>query len=346
MFRSQLAAFALASATTAFLAGSAAAFDVKFATYVPPAHGVAKFFETTLKDIAARSNGGITLTYLPGAQLGPPPKYYDMAKSGQADITWFLHGNTPGVFPLTEIGTVPLLMGSAEIGTKVLNDPALRDKYLAKEHVGVHIINLHTHQPANVYTARKAIRTVDDFKRMRLRVASGPVRDLAIALGATPDGMPATEWVEGLQKGTIDGVFTDYGGAGIAFRIGPVVKFGTELYFYVGTFCLCINERTYGRLPANVRKDLDDTFSAKMPQSGIEFDKLDDIGKRVMMGEGMQPVTMPPEELRKFRTVVEKVANEAVETTQKKGVPAHEVYALMKSLSEKHAKTSRNFWTH
>ena len=346
MKRMRLAGFAAAGIlASAVLASPVSAAEIKFATYVPPAHGVAKFFETTLKDIAAKSNGAITIAYFPGAQLGAPPKYYEMAHRGQADITWFLHGNTPGIFPLSEIGTLPLLMGSAEIGTKVLNEPALRDKYLKKEHDGLHIINLHTHQPANVYTAKKAIRKAEEFKGLRLRVPSGPIRDMAIALGATPDGMPPTEWVEAMQRGTIDGVFTDYGGAGIAFNIGPVTKYATELYVYVGTFCLCMNQGSYDGLPANVRKLLDDTFTAKMPQSGIEFDKLDDAGKKKMMSEGTQPIVLAPDELKKIRAVAEKVANDTVEALQKKGLPAREVHKLMKELSDKHAKTSRNFWS-
>ena len=48
--------------------------------------------------------------------------------------SWFLHGATPGRFPLTEMSQVPYLVGSAEIGTKVLNDPELRSKYLDAEH--------------------------------------------------------------------------------------------------------------------------------------------------------------------------------------------------------------------
>ncbi|NBW26063.1 MAG: C4-dicarboxylate ABC transporter, partial [Betaproteobacteria bacterium] len=45
-------------------------------------------------------------------------------------MSFFLHGSTPGRFQLTEIVNMPYLVGSAEIGIKVLNDPELRAKYL------------------------------------------------------------------------------------------------------------------------------------------------------------------------------------------------------------------------
>ena len=71
-----------------------------------------------------------------------------------------------------------------------------------------------------MHTTKKPIRTLDDFKGLRLRFASPTIRDLVAALGATPVGVPPTEQVEQLQKGTIDGAFIDYGGAGIAFKMG------------------------------------------------------------------------------------------------------------------------------
>ena len=106
----------------------------------------------------------------------------------------------------------------------MLNDPELRSKYLDAEHKGVKVLLLLTHQPGNVHTTKKPIRTIDDMKGMRLRFASPTIRDFVAALGGTPVGVPPTEQVEQLQKGTIDGTFIDYGGAGIAFKMGGIAE--------------------------------------------------------------------------------------------------------------------------
>ena len=73
-----------------------------------------------------QSGGRITVKRFPGSQMGPVQQHYDFARTGQADVAWFLHGATPGRFPLTELVQLPYLVGSAEIGTKVINDPELR----------------------------------------------------------------------------------------------------------------------------------------------------------------------------------------------------------------------------
>jgi TRAP-type transport system periplasmic protein len=70
---------------------------------------------------------------------------------------------------LTELIQLPYLVGSAEIGTKVLNDPVLRAHYLDAEHKGVKVLLLFTHQPGNVHTTKKAIHAVEDMRGLRIR---------------------------------------------------------------------------------------------------------------------------------------------------------------------------------
>jgi len=341
-------------AASAFLLGAsllgaglarAETFELKIAHFVTPQHSVSKWIENWAKRMETESKGALKFTILPGAQLGPPPKYYDIARTGQADITWLAHGFTPGRFPLTELSNLPYLVGSAEIGIKVLNDPELRSKYLDKEHVGVKPLLLMTHQPGNIHMAKDPIRTVADMKGKRFRFASATIKDFIAALGGTPVGLPPTQIVESMQKGTIDGAFTDYGAGGIAFKLGPATKYTTEMYSFVTSFCICMNQGSYDKLPDNLKKLIDDSFVGVEAEVGHEWDKLDEIGKGIMMKEGMTPVKLSKEEDDKFRAIGAKVAEAKVAELEGKGLPAGEVYALMKALAKKHEKTSRNFWT-
>ena len=132
--------------------------------------------------------------------MGPTPKHFDFARDGTAEMSFFLHGSTPGRFQLTEIVNMPYLVGSAEIGIKVLNDPELRAKYLDAEHRGTKVMFLFTHQPGSVHTTKKAIRNLDDFKGQRLRFSTPAIREFIAALGATPVGVPPTEVAEQLHR--------------------------------------------------------------------------------------------------------------------------------------------------
>jgi hypothetical protein len=53
---------------------------------------------------------------------------------------------------------------------------------------------------------------------------------------------------------------------------------------------------------------------------------------------------LSPEENARFRKIGADVAAARVKELEDKGAPARAVHEMMKSLSEKHARTSKNFW--
>jgi TRAP-type C4-dicarboxylate transport system substrate-binding protein len=323
---------------------SAHAIELKLAYFVGDQHAMSQWLIKWANDLERESGGRITVKRFPGAQMGPVQQHYDFVRTGQADVAWFLHGATPGRFPLTEIVQVPYLVGSAEIGTKVLNDPELRSKYIDAEHRGVKVLLLLTHQPGNVHTTKKPIRTIEDMKGLRLRFASPTIRDFIAALGGTPVGVVPTEQVEQLQKGTIDGVFIDYGGAGIAFKMGGILKYSTEMYSYVSSFGVAMNPDFWNTLPPDLQALVTKSMTGVEKEVGEAWDALDVPGKKALIDGGAEAIRLSAEENAKFRKIGAEVAEAKVNELESKGMPARAIYTMMKSLAEKHAKTSKNFW--
>jgi TRAP-type C4-dicarboxylate transport system substrate-binding protein len=343
--RTVRALLALVAATALSTAAQAQQkIEMKLAYFVGDHHAQGIWLIKWSERLEKASNGRIAVKRFPNAQMGPTPQHYDFARTGQADASWFLHGATPGRFPLTELISLPYMVGSAEIGTKVLNDAQLRAKYLDAEHRGVKVLMLNTHQPGGPHTTKKPIRTMDDFKGLRLRFASPPIRDLVQGLGATPVGVPPTEIAETLQKGTIDGTFIDYGGAGIAFKLGGIVKYSTELYAYVGSFGLAMNEGFWNKLPPDLQKVLIESVTGQEKELGQAWDALDALGKKALMDGGGQAIRFSAEDDAKVRRVGSQVTFTKIKELEDKGLPARAVYDQMRALSEKHAKTSKSFW--
>jgi TRAP-type C4-dicarboxylate transport system substrate-binding protein len=336
-----LGAVALAVSTPA---GAQQRFEMKVAYFVGDQHPMSQWIVRWSDGIAKASGGRIVVKRFPGAQLGPPPVYYDMARTGQAEVAWFLSGGTPGRFPVSELINLPYLVGSAEIGTKVMNDPELRKKYLDPEHKGVKALVYFTHQPGQIFTTRKAVRTTDDMKGMRIRFTSPTVRDFVAALGGTPVGVQPTEIAEQLQKGSIDGTFIDYGGAGIAFKLGGIIKYATEMYSYVTSFGLAINPDFYNKLPPDLKKLIDDSVVGKEKEIGEGWDSIDGPGKKLLVDGGAEAFRLSPAEDAKFRKIGADMAEAKIKELEARGLPARAAFTLMKSLAEKHAKTSKNFW--
>jgi TRAP-type C4-dicarboxylate transport system substrate-binding protein len=330
----------------AFAAGAQAQekHEIKVATFVSPQHFMSQWLVKWGEKLEKASNGRLAFKHFPSSQMGPTPQMYDLARTGQAEVSWFLHGGTPGRFPLTELAHLPYVVGSAEIGTKVINDRELRSKYLDAEHKGVKLLLLFTHQPGNVHTTRKAIRSADDMKGLRIRFASPTIRDFVAKLGATAVGVQPTEQLEQLQKGGIDGTFTDYGGAGVAFKMGGTIKYTTEMYSYVTSFGLAMNPDFYAKLAPDLQKLLDQSVTGIEKEVGEGWDALDDVGKKLLMDGGAQPIKLSAQENARFRKIGAEVTQAKLKELEGKGLPAREVFKMMQALSEKHAKTSRNFW--
>ena len=318
--------------------------EVKVAEFVVAQHFMTKWLMGWGEKLEKASNGRLVFKHFPGAQMAPPPAHYDLARTGQADVAWFLHGGTPGRFPLTELVSLPYMVGSAEIGTKTLNDATLRSKYLDAEHRGVKVLLLFTHQPGNIHTTKKPVRATEDMRGLRIRFAAPTIRDFVAALGGTAVGVQPGEQLEMLQKGTLDGTFIDYGGAGIAFKMGGTIKYSTEMYSYVSSFGIGMNPEFYKKLPADLRKLVDQSMSGVEKEVGEGWDALDSIGKKLLVDGGAEPIKLSKEEDARFRKVGEQVVAARIKELDGKKLPASEVYKMMKTLAERHSKTSKNFW--
>lgn len=318
--------------------------ELKVATFVGPQHFMSQWLVKWGEKLEKASNGRLAFKHFPSSQMGPTPAMYDLARTGQAEISWFLHGATPGRFQLTELIQLPYVAGSAEIGTKVINDAELRAKYLDAEHRGIKVLLLLTHQPGNVHTTKKPIRSADDMRGLRIRFSGPVIRDFISKLGGTAVGVQPNEQLEQLQKGTLDGTFIDYGGAGVAFKMGGTIKHSTEMYSYVSSFGIGVNPDFYNKLPADLKKLIDDSVKGVEKEVGEGWDALDDVGKKLLVDGGAQPIKLSAQENARFRKVGAEVTEAKLKELEGKGLPAREAFKLIQSLAEKHTRTSRNFW--
>ena len=336
----------LAATAAAALSASAQAqtIEVKVAEFVGAQHFMSKWLVSWGEKLEKASGGRLAFKHFAGATMAPVPGHYDLAASGRAEVSWFLHGATPGRFPLTELTHLPYVVGSAEIGTKVINDAQLRGKYLDAEHKGVKVLLLLTHQPGNIHTTKKAVRTTDDMRGLRLRPASPTIGSFITALGGTPVGISPADQLDAMQKGTLDGSFIDYGGAGIAFKMAGVIKHTTEMYSYVSSFGVAMNPAFYNRLPADLKKMVDDSVKGVEKEVGMGWDALDDVGKKLLLDGGGEAIKLSAAEDAKFRKAGDQVTEARLKELEGKGLPARQAFTLIKSLSEKHSKDSRNFW--
>jgi len=299
------------------------------------------FLQKWADGLGERSNGRLKVSVYPSQQMGPADKNYRMMTTGVADITWLLHGLTPELFPLTGIAELPFMLDGAVTGTRVLNNPELRKKYLDPEHKNMKILWLFTSPAGNLNMAHTKVDSVEAAEGKRLRFPSRAIRDYITQLHATPQAVSPAGLLEALQKGTIDGTFIDWGGAGLAFKLGPYVAYTTELKAYVSTMCICMNTESYNNLPADLKAIFDQSVQGREAEIGQIWAATEAAGKAVMLKEGTKEVTLAPEQLARFKQAGDKSGATYINGLEKRGLPAKEVQAMMKSLAEQTAAGSK-----
>jgi TRAP-type C4-dicarboxylate transport system substrate-binding protein len=321
----------------------AAAAELSFAHFAAPSHPVAKWIEGWTKEVAGQTGGEVSFNILPGAQLGPITKYYDIARRGQADVTWILHGGTPGRFPLTELSNLPFMFCSGEHATKVLNDSGLRRDHLDAEHRGVKVLQIHAHVPGHVWMHGKPIRTVADFKGAAIRPASRTIGAFVQALGATPVGMPPNALAENMQKGVIAGTFMDYVAGAFAFKLGPVTKYLTEMHSYTASLAFVMNQASWNKLSAKSKGVFTATMRGREKDVGGAWDKLNFVAREALVKGGTEIVKMAPADFAELKAVGDRVVNEWAADIDKKGKPGTAVLNQMRDLAKKTRAGSTDF---
>jgi TRAP-type transport system periplasmic protein len=331
--RRALVAASVLAALSLLMAAPASAQDAvkfKFSHWVIASHPVSQWIQKMADDLRTKSQGKIDIEVFPNQQLGNAVEHLDMVRRGTVDMGWILHGYTSDRFPLTTLFDIPFVVDSAELASRVANDPELRAKYFDPENRGVKTLVNFTNQPTHLYTASKPIRTPADLKGQRIRFPSATAKRFIEELGAQPVGLPGPGMAEALQKGTIDGVITDHGAVGITFKLGGLVKHATELKAYVVTFSIDINPDSYAKLKGPLKEMFDETFKPGTEVVlGNLMNSLDGPGKKIAMDAGMDVITPTEAEMQQWRAIGKKVGDEVVNERAARGVPAKEAFALM-----------------
>ena len=128
-----------------FVSGSASAetIELKVSHFLPPNHTINKELQRWADELKQKSDGRLVLSVFPAGQMGPLPRQYDLARTGVADIAFFLHGATPGRFKLTEVAHLPFTFwkGNAPVSnSRGSFQVTTLAPELAKEHQGVRVL--------------------------------------------------------------------------------------------------------------------------------------------------------------------------------------------------------------
>jgi TRAP-type C4-dicarboxylate transport system substrate-binding protein len=298
--------------------------ELKFSHFAPPQHSFHKWLTAWTEKIEKESNGRLKFTIYPNGQLvGPPNRQLDAVRNGVVDITWVLHGVTPGRYPVTELANLPFAWKGTEddIVESAKRMTELAPKYLAAEHTGLHILFMSMANPVVVYS-KTPITKLDDFKGMKVRYASAANKVMLDALGATTLLVPPPDSQDALAKGIIAGATFPHE-AGLAYDLAGVVKYSLDPGMASATFVTAMNPAKYSSLPPDLKALLDKESGVA---AAVSFGKVwadqEKFARDVETKKGLQINRLSDADIAKLKELAKKQTDDEIARLEKDGKPA------------------------
>jgi len=257
-------------------------------SWLPPTHTASMAQKEWCDLLTENTKGRIKCNILPRG-VTPAPGTYDAVKNGLADLSYTVHGYTPGRFVMTQMTELPFLGNSAETISVALSRVSGKYPEFAAEHQGVKVLSLFSHGPGIVFNTKRAITKTDDLSGLKFRVGGGMVNEMSKALGMNVTLKPAPDSYELLSSGVMDGTLFPAESTE-SFKIDKIIKHATTFPggLYNTSFVFIMNQAKYDKLSAEDKKAVDAISGETAARIfGRGWDKVDRRAFGLMQANGV-----------------------------------------------------------
>jgi TRAP-type C4-dicarboxylate transport system substrate-binding protein len=232
---------------------------VRTATYIPQSYddlypGIRTFTEV----LAAQSGGRLVCDMFDSGTLLGAEQLLPGLLLGVADVMFQTSSYVSSSYPI--LGAMELPFGTEDFARqRRAIDPegplfALVNGELATQ--GVRLLGGMPCTFEYLWTVGRPIRTPEDARGLRIRVAGEIEGETVKALGGAPVFMGSSEVFEALERGTIDGLMS-YVGTVVSRDLQEIVRYGTRAHFGAYTVDAYCRAEWYAAQPPELRAALD-----------------------------------------------------------------------------------------
>ena len=281
------------------------------------------FIQPWCEGIARDSNNRMKCQSYPSMQLGgTPPQLFEQVRDGVADVVWTLPGYTAGRFPLMEVFELPFMSASAEATSQAAWE--YFDKHARKEFPGIHMLVVNVHDNGFVHARERQVKTMADFKGLKVRAPTRQTNKLLGALGATPVAMPLPALADALSKGVVDGYLLPWEVIP-SIKAHELTKYHSETdpkarALYTAVFTLAMNQAKYDSLPPDLRKVIDANSGAAAAKAfGKQWDASAPPARKLAIDRGNTFYVIPASELANWEKATANLDDDWVKDVTAKG---------------------------
>jgi TRAP-type mannitol/chloroaromatic compound transport system substrate-binding protein len=157
---------------------------------------------------------------------------------------------------------------------------------------------------AESLVSKKPLRTLADFKGLKIRAPVGMGQDIFTILGAAPVNLPGSEVYTSLERGVVDA--SDWGTLSMNQDLGyhKLAKYPSYPGFHsMPMGDVAVNMKRWNALPGDL-KLIVEVAARDFSREMVELNGLEDIRVATEAASlGVAPISLSPEERRKFREI-------------------------------------------
>ena len=297
---------------------------LKFHSFPPmPANSNAKFVKPWGDKVEKESGGKIKVEIYPAMQLGgKPPQLVDQVRDGVVDLIWTVAGYTPGRFPRLEVFDLPFMAGSSLATSQAAQKYA--ETIGAEDLKDYKILTVHVHAPGKIHTKDKLIKSLDDFKGLKMRGPTRVISKMLEGLGATPVGMPVPQVAPSLSKGVIDGMVVPWE-IMPSFKLHELTKSHTEISgdrgLYTTPFLFLMNKAKYESLSDELKKVIDANSGMALAKlAGELWDGFEGPARKLAVDAGGEFHELSGEALTEMKSAGDQLIADWIADANSKGM--------------------------
>jgi TRAP-type C4-dicarboxylate transport system substrate-binding protein len=332
-------AFALALGTCATLSAcappperAAQAITLTYASPYPPTHPFSKADISWMRAVEKAADGRIRFKpFWSGSLLSSDQSMVEI-RHGVADIGL--------ITPIYARGNAHMLRAQSGFygGVRSITDQvaiydclAARFPEFGRELTGLHVLAVQGGNFPGVLTRARTVRTLADFKGLRLRAPNDTI-DVLRELGADPVNMPMGEVYSALAKGVIDGVVAPADTIK-SLHFAEVASHFTPVRFSRGAYpARAISDKAWKRLPPDLQALL--MRSRRLWQNALDTEllKAERAGMDFGKAEGMQFASFAQAEQKRFDALYNTDAASQAQALRKLGLNGTPVLQAAQSI--------------
>ena len=299
-------------ATLLWGGGPAGAVVIKIATISPDGSAWMEMMRRGGDEVTEKTGGAVKFKFYPGGVMGDDQAVLRKIRLGQLQGGAVVSGSLAEVFPDNQVYCLPLVFDSFEQVAYVRKrmDPIIIQ---GLEDGGYIVLGMAGGGFAYIMS-QSPVTSVETLQRRKLWVPENDEFSMEIikAYGANPIPLSMADVLAGLQTSLIDTVATSPVAA-IALQWQTQIKYLTDIPLLYVYGILMLDKRTYDKLPPEHQTVVREVMGRVFRE--IEQQNLDDNDKALaaIKKQGVEFLSIPEADLKKWREVAATVADRLVE---------------------------------